>query len=311
MISVVVPCFNEAEVLPISIPIIEANLLKLNQQFEIIVVDDGSTDNTLQTLSELRSQFPSLRIIKLRNNSGHTAALHAGIQVATGDWCITMDCDLQDPPELLEEMYSTAIQNGVCLVNTKRNNRKTDTIFKRLSAKFYYKIISRITSVNVIPESADFRLMHRCLVDQIISLQEKPPVLRMIIPTLGFRSTTVEFKRPERVAGSTKYSLRKMVLLAVDSLFTFGIAPLRFILMCGVILGSISFLAALFELLVWLRGWAIPGVTTIVLPMLILNSFLLISVGLLGEYVGVAIREIRKRPEFLIETCPRQLKEIQ
>lgn len=303
MISLVIPCFNEAEVLPLSIPVIVENLSLLKDEYEILAVDDGSTDNTLQVLQELRVKYPIIRIIKLRGNFGHTAALHAGIKEANGEWCFTMDCDLQDPPELLPKMYEEALEHKVCLVNTTRVSRKSDTYFKRMTANIFYKLISRLSGVPIIPNSADYRLMHKCLRVRLTTLNEVNPVLRMIIPSLGYQSRTVTFIRPDRAAGKTKYSLRKMILLAVNSVFTFGIRPLRFILLTGSILGVFSFTAALLEFIVWLRGWAIPGITTIVLPMLLLNSFLLVAVGLLGEYVGVAINEIRNRPSFVIDEC--------
>jgi glycosyltransferase involved in cell wall biosynthesis len=312
MISVVIPCFNEAECLPETLPVIVKELREISPDWEIVLVDDGSQDQTYTlmknavTTSNLTSR-EDIRLVKLRRNYGHMRALRAGIEVAKFDWVVTMDLDLQDPPRVIREMLFEAEASNSCLVVARRKTRDYDGKFKRFSAFWYYKTVKFLAGQEIQENVADFRLMHKCVVNWIKSSQESQFVFRLLLPKQGFKSSTVDFARPPRVYGTTKYSLHKMLKLALDSSLTFGVKPLRICGFAGIVLGVFTFLLGVFQIGVYLTDNSIPGVPSILLPMLFLNAFILVAIGIMGEYLGVLLSEIRNREIDVIEKCNRQI----
>jgi len=300
MLSVVVPMYNEEAVIPIFVDRLRPVLDGLALPYEVVAVDDGSADKTATLLFEHGRDWPELRLVKLRRNSGHQAALTAGLQRARGDWVVSIDADLQDPPETIVEMLRLAREQGLDVVFGVRSDRSTDTAFKRLTAGAYYRLMRRIVGGEMPSQAGDFRLLSREAVDVLNRLPERTPVYRLLVPSLGFASGTVAYARERRAAGETKYPVRKMVALAWDSAANFSAAPLRL----ATWLGVTAFIACLglmvFGVVVWANGTVIPGWTSLFLAVLLLASVQLICLGLLGEYVSRIYRTVQNRPTFHI-----------
>ena len=221
-----------------------------------------------------------------------------------------MDADLQDPPELLPQMLATARSQGVAVVYAARPDRSTDTWFKRRTAGAYYAVVERLTGVRLPPHAGDFRLLRRDVVTALSALPEQRRVYRLLIPMLGFPSAVVEHPRSERAAGRTHYSVRKMALLASDSVVSFSTTPLRIATGIGVLSAGVAGLLAVWALLVRITGNAVPGWTSLALPVLFLGAVQLLCLGVLGEYVGRIYDEVKRRPAYRLEEAPRLEDEV-
>jgi glycosyltransferase involved in cell wall biosynthesis len=300
VLSVVVPVFDEQDVLPLLVPRLRPVLDGLGEQYEVLFVDDGSGDATPQLLAELAEAWPEVRVVRLASNAGHQAALTAGLRRADGDIVVTMDADLQDPPELVPEMLRTAREERVDVVYAARPSRSADTWFKRRTAGAYYRLVQRMTGVSLARHAGDFRLITRPVVDALNALPEHHRVYRLLIPLLGFPSAVAEHPRETRAAGRTHYPVRKMVLLASDSLVSFTSAPLRLATLLGLTSAGFSMLLAGWVLLVRVTGNAVPGWTSLALPVLFLGAVQLLCLGILGEYVGRVYDEVKRRPAYRV-----------
>jgi dolichol-phosphate mannosyltransferase len=306
LISVVIPAFNESLVIQESIARIRRVLESERLHHEILVVNDGSTDDTLQILVKLQSTSP-LRIINLARNSGHMAAIRAGLEASNGDYVVTIDADLQDPPESIPEMlktFSNAL-NGDALnsnalfydvVQAYRADRSSDSIWKRKSASIYYSFVSKITGITLTPHAADYRIMKRHVVESLLALPERTLVYRLLIPSMGFRVALFPIERNKRFAGSSKYTNRKMVGLAIDSVIGFTNRPLRFLAFAGIFASFILFLGSILTLMIYVFGNTLPGWPSLALLMLSFNAFLFAGLGLVGEYVGRIYQLVQARP---------------
>lgn len=307
MLSVVVPVFNEQDVLPLLVPRLRA---VLDEGDEVLFVDDGSTDATPVVLADLARHWPQARVVALARNSGHQAALTAGLDRAQGDWVVTMDADLQDPPELIPQLLATARAQGVDVVYAARGDRSTDSRFKRTTAGLYYRTVERLTGVPVTAHAGDFRLVSRAVVTALHGLPERKRVYRLLIPMLGFDSAVVHHRRETRAAGQTSYTLRRMVLLAGDSVVSFSTTPLRLATGLGLLTAGSSALLAIWVVLVNITGNAVPGWASITLGVLFLGTVQLLCLGVLGEYVGRIYDEVKARPLYRVRgetasgTCP-------
>lgn len=309
LLSVVIPVFNEALVISESIKRIREILHVSQINHEILVINDGSSDDTLKILIQIQ-ELTALRIINLSTNSGHMNAIRAGLEASYGDFVLTIDADLQDPPEAIPDMYAiiTAEQNdknrggqntlGVSydVVQAYRADRTTDTLWKRKTAALYYKIVKKITGIDLIPHAADYRIMKRHVVDTLIALPEKKLVFRLLIPSLGYRIALFPIERRKRFAGDSKYTNRKMVSLAIDSIIGFSNRPLRFLAYLGTFASIVLFLASVGTLFLYLFGDTIPGWPSLVLLLLSFNAFLFAGLGLVGEYVGRIYQLAQARP---------------
>lgn len=202
VVSVVVPMYNEEAVLPLFVERLRPVLDDLGAGYEVVVVDDGSTDTTPVVLQRVLREWPNVRVVRLRANAGHQAAISAGLQRALGDWVVTIDADLQDPPETIARMYAAATAEHVDVVYGVRTDRTTDSAFKRHTAGAFYRMMRRLAKLDISQDAGDFRMMSRSTVDAINALPEHNRVLRLVVPTLGFPSTTVDYKRDPRAAGS-------------------------------------------------------------------------------------------------------------
>jgi glycosyltransferase involved in cell wall biosynthesis len=266
----------------------------------VVAVDDGSTDATATLLAELRRKWPQLRVIGLRRNAGHQAALTAGLHRAVGEYVVSIDADLQDPPEKIVEMLALARRDNLDVVYGVRADRTTDTVFKRTSAELYYLIMRRLIGSWVPRHAGDFRLLSRRAVNALIALPEHRPVYRLLVPSLGFPSGVVTYVREERVAGSTKYPIRTMVRLAFDSVANFSAAPLRIATWLGLVSFAMCLLMFAVGMAAYLTGTTVPGWTSLFVAVLFLGGVQLICVGLVGEYIGRIYAALQGRPTYYI-----------
>ncbi|GLW71359.1 glucosyl transferase [Kitasatospora phosalacinea] len=299
-LSVVIPMYNEEAALPALVARLRPALDGTNVSYEVVAVDDGSADRTAELLEEIRQGWSELRIVKLRRNSGHQAALTAGLHSSVGDYVASIDADLQDPPEKIPEMLELARRDKLDIVYGVRSDRSTDTGFKRWTAGAYYWLMRRMVGKRVPSQAGDFRLLSREAVDALKSLPDQQQVYRLLVPWLGFPSGQVTYFREERVAGETKYPLSKMIRLAIDSITNFSAAPLRIATWLGVLsfFGCFAMLAATIG--IYLAGHTVPGWTSLFVAMLFIGGIQLICVGLLGEYIGRIYTAVQKRPTFFI-----------
>jgi polyisoprenyl-phosphate glycosyltransferase len=299
-LTVVVPMFDEEAVLPLFAERLRPVLDGLGEAYEVLVVDDGSRDSTPLLLLREQRVWPQLRVVRLRANAGHQAALSAGLARARGAWVATLDADLQDPPELLHEMIAAARAVSVDVVYAVRTDRSTDSLFKRLTAAGYYRLMQRLVGGHVNADAGDFRLMSRATVDAVNSLPDHHRVLRLVVPALGFPSATVPYRRAPRAAGRTKYPLSRMLRLTVDSLTGFSVAPLRLATWFG--LGGALATAVLlaYAVVADLSGRTVPGWTSTVVVVAAVGAVQLLCLGMLGEYVGRLYTQMQGRPSYFV-----------
>jgi polyisoprenyl-phosphate glycosyltransferase len=305
-LAIVVPCYNEQDALPRT----ARELLGLCDRMtsrgviaadsELYFVDDGSRDGTWALIDRLANAERGVRGIKLSRNRGHQNAILAGMFEAEGDIVVTIDADLQDDASVIEAMVN-AHRRGADIVYGVRARRETDSPFKRLSAQLYYRILL-LLGVDIVFNHADFRLMSRRAIEALRAHDEVNLFLRGIVPTLGFPSEIVHYERAERMAGESKYPLRKMLALAADGITSFSAVPLRLIATLGLVMFVTSLLLSLWVL--WIRLFtskAVPGWASLTLPMYLLAGIQLLSVGVVGEYVGKIYMETKRRPRYFIE----------
>ena len=309
-LAIVIPCYNEQEVLPET----SSRLIALMQSYReqnlvtgdsyILLVDDGSKDNTWEQIEALSRTHPEFRGLKLSRNFGHQHALLAGLHQAN-DVTITVsvDADLQDDLNAIREMI-LKYQQGAEIVYGVRDDRGSDSVFKRSSALLFYKILSWM-GVESVYNHADFRLMSQVTLDAFRQFGESNIYLRGMVPMLGYNSDTVYYKRTERFAGTSKYNLKKMLSLAWNGISSLSILPLRFVTFCGFSIFSISILLSLYALYSYLFQETTMGWTSTVLPIYFLGGIQLLCIGLLGEYVAKIYKEVKQRPKYIIEKMVR------
>ena len=300
LLSVVTPMYNEREAVDQFVARLRPALDGLGAEYEVVAVDDGSTDATVSRLLQLRADWPQLRVVSLRRNVGHQTALRAGFQAVRGEYVVSIDADLQDPPEVIGEMLALARRDQVDVVYGVRSDRSTDSAFKRNSAGLYYWMMRRLVGPTLSDQAGDFRLMSRAVVTVLNSLPEPRPVYRLVVPSLGFSSSEVSYARQERVAGRTKYPLSRMVRLTFDSVTGFSAAPLRLATWLGLFSFLLCVALIVTALVAWGSGGVVPGWTSLYIAVLLLGGIQLICLGLLGEYVGRIYMASQQRPPYLI-----------
>jgi glycosyltransferase involved in cell wall biosynthesis len=302
-LSVVVPLFNEAEnvdELLRRIRVVIAGLTVAPASYEVILVDDGSRDTTLEKLLAASHADPHLRIVSLSRNFGHQIAATAGLDAARGDAVVLMDGDLQDPPELIDE-FLAKFRDGYDVVFATRRRRAGESRFKLLTAALFYRIIRRLTNVSIPVDTGDFRLMSRRVVSALRDSRERHRFIRGLVSWVGFKQTGIEYDRAERHSGASKYPFSKMLKFAVDGITAFSEIPLRIATWFGFIVSGVAFAVALFEIGVRIfTGYNLPGYTSTVFAILFLGGVQLIGIGILGEYVGRIYDEIKGRPLYLV-----------
>jgi polyisoprenyl-phosphate glycosyltransferase len=299
-LSVVIPMYDEEDVLPLLVERLRPLLDGLGTSYEVLAVDDGSRDATPVLLQRYRHTWPQLRLLRLRANAGHQAAISAGLAHARGDFVATLDADLQDPPEVIAEMLAVARRDGVDVVYGVRADRSTDSAFKRGSARAFYRLIRRVSGTTAPADAGDFRLMSRATVAAVNSLPEHHRVLRFVVPALGFPSREVRYRRETRAAGSSKYPLARMIRLSVDSLTGFSTAPLRLATWFGIGGGIAAFGLLVYALIAQLSGRTVAGWTSTVVAVAAVGAVQLLCVGLLGEYIGRMYTMMQGRPSYFV-----------
>lgn len=292
--------YDEQDVLPLFVERLRPVLDDLSVRYEVVVVDDGSTDNTPVLLQRAMRDWPGLRMVRLRANSGHQAAISAGLQRSRGDWVVTIDADLQDPPEVITRMYDAAIARDVDVVYGVRTDRTTDSAFKRHTAGAFYRMMRRLAKLDISQDAGDFRMMSRSTVDAIIALPEHNRVLRLVVPTLGFPSTTVEYRRDVRAAGDSKYPLSKMIRLTLDSVTGFSQAPLRFATWFSLLGFVVAAAVLVYVVISKLNGGTTSGWASTVVILTVFSALQLLCLGILGEYVGRTYTALQQRPSYYV-----------
>ncbi len=298
VLSVVVPMYNEEAVLPLLVDRLRPALDRIGSSYEVVAVDDGSADQTPALLQRHRRDWPELRVVRLRANAGHQAAISAGLARALGDYVVTIDADLQDPPEIIGDMLARARADALDVVYGVRTDRSTDSAFKRVSARAFYGLIRRMAATDAAVDAGDFRLMSRATVEAVNTLPEKGRVLRFAVPALAFPSTSIGYRREERAAGRSKYPLSKMVRLSLDSVTSFSIAPLRVATWFGLLGGLAALGILVYALGAKLVGAALPGWTSTVVVVAAVGAAQLLCLGILGEYVGRTYEALQARPTY-------------
>jgi dolichol-phosphate mannosyltransferase len=304
-LSVVLPCYNEGQVIRETHRRVTAVCRGVGKPYEIIVVNDGSTDNVWAELLRLTGEDPHVVAVNLSRNHGHQLALSAGLQFARGERVLIMDADLQDPPELLPDMLRT-MDEGVDVVYAKRSSRRGDSPAKRLFCALFYRLLDKLADTRIPLDTGDFRLISRRVCDLIVAMPERHRFLRGMVSWVGYRQEPILYDRDARFAGQTKYPLRKLMALAVDGIISSSLKPLAFATVIGSITAVIGLLLLLYALYSWLfvgrtpQGWA-----SLLITVVFLGGLQLLMLGLMGEYLGRIHEQVRGRPMFLVESVVR------
>lgn len=307
VLYLVIPCYNEEAVLPITSKAVQNKMEALIQQNKIsaeskvLFVNDGSKDKTWSALEQLAARTPLFMALKLSHNVGHQNALLAGLMTARKycDAAISMDADLQDDIDAIDG-FLQKYSEGCDVVYGVRNKRDTDTFFKRTTAITFYKIMAKM-GVESVYNHADYRLMSKRALDALSEYHEVNLFLRGIVPLIGYRSDYVYYDRNERAAGESKYPLKKMINFAIDGITSFSVKPLRIISTFGVIIACLSIFALLYSLISKMTGNAVSGWTAIVASIWLLGGIQMLCIGVCGEYIGKIYNEVKRRPRFNIE----------
>ena len=280
------------------------NVLKSIEEYdyEIIFINDGSKDKTLEILETIAKEDNKVKVISFSRNFGHQSAVTAGLKYATGDATIIMDADLQDPPELIPDMLKYW-ENGYDVIYGKRKKREGESAFKLLTAKVFYETLNKLSDVEIPKDTGDFRLVDKKVVDVVNNLPEHNKFLRGLFSWVGFRQYAYEYERKERFAGKTKYPLKKMMKLAKDGIFSFSTKPLKIVGGLGIISVIISIAILIYAILSYAYSWnnLTPGWTSIMCTITFLGGVILLSLWMIGEYIGRIYEETKQRPQYIIE----------
>jgi polyisoprenyl-phosphate glycosyltransferase len=305
-LSIVVPCFNEDAVLDAFYGrMCDAAQESFGSDFEIIFVDDGSKDHTWPMIDRLVVRDKHVVGIKLSRNHGHQLALTAGLSAVRGDVILVIDADLQDPPELLESMFKLMTAEGADVVYGKRRSRLGETQFKKKTAQIFYRLLALSTSTDIPVDAGDFRLMTRRVSDLVVAMPERDRFIRGIVAWLGFKQLPMEYDREVRHAGTSKYPLRKMILLALDGFVGFSMLPLRIAGVLSLGLFLCLFGGALFTIISWFTLDVVKGWTSLTMLILLVSAVQLAVLSVVGEYVGRIYLQSKARPMFIIDNVRR------
>lgn len=308
-LSIVVPCCNEEEVLrEFHCRMAAAARALCGLRFELILVDDGSADNTWKIINELSAEDRNVVAVRLSRNHGHQLALTAGLSTVRGDVVLVIDADLQDPPELLGPMYDLMVREEADVIYGLRRSRAGESRFKRKSAEAFYRLLAKITRVRIPLDTGDFRLMSRRISDQVVQMPEHDRFIRGMVAWLGYKQVAYEYDRNPRFAGTTKYPLVKMIGFAMDALLSFSMVPLRIATYVGALLTTILTFVGIAAVISWIFSGTVPGWTSLTLLVVMISSVQLLVLGLIGEYVGRTYIQSKNRPLFVISHIHRRAR---
>lgn len=299
-LSVIVPMYNEAEVIEVTYHRLKAVLDTLGERYEIIFVDDGSRDKTSSIVRDICKTDRTVKLVEFSRNFGHQIAVTAGMDHASGRAIVLIDADLQDPPELIKDMVARW-REGYDVVYGKRIERKGESWFKKMTAAMFYRLLRSMTSVNIPVDTGDFRLMDRKVCDALSSMRERSRFIRGMVSWAGFKQTSVDYVREERYAGETKYPLRKMIRLSLDAMTSFSTKPLKIASVLGFVLSAAGFVY-LFVVLYqhFFTDRTTQGWTSLIAISLLFHGITLSLLGVLGEYIGRTYEEAKRRPLYLV-----------
>jgi polyisoprenyl-phosphate glycosyltransferase len=297
--SIVAPVFNEEETLPHFYKRVIAVMESQAESFELLFVNDGSRDGSFRIMQKLHEQDPRIHVINFSRNFGHQIAISAGLDYARGQAVIILDADLQDPPEVIP-MLIERWKNGAEVAYAQRMKREGETRFKLFTAAAFYRLIERITAINIPRNTGDFRLLDRRVVDVLISMREQHRFMRGLSAWVGFQQEAVLYDRQERFAGSTKYPLNKMIRFSLDAITSFSHVPLQLATSSGLLLAGLSLIGIVIAVFLRLFTGAIVGQASTLILVLFLGGIQLIFLGIIGEYLGRIYDEVRARPLYIV-----------
>jgi len=298
-LSIVVPIYNE------ELGIVEfANQLKMNldqlqMQYEVIFINDGSTDATQDKIESIK--WDELKSFEFQFNAGHMKALEAGFEKSTGKLVLTMDSDLQHPPKYIKNFIEKQKETNADVVYGIRDSRKEDSLFKRTTAKFYYGLVRKLSGINLRTNAADFRLITKNVRDVLVDLQEENKVFRLLIPSLGYKESEVIFQADKRMFGSSKYGIKEMGFLAISSVLSFSIKPLRWAIWIGLWAVVLALVWISYVLIAQFQGWVIQGWSSLIAAVILFAGVQLLLLGIVGQYIGQIYVSQQKRPKYLFK----------
>lgn len=301
-VDLIIPVFNEEEVINLFHTKLTAALIDLPYIFTVWYVNDGSKDGTGGKLAEIARNDSRVQVVELSRNFGHQAALTAGLDRAQADYVISLDGDGQHPPEMIAELLKLA-ETGYDIVQTERLDAEDISAFKRWTSAAFYRLINRIGSTQVTPGAADFRLLSRQVVEALRNMPEYHRFLRGMVAWVGYKSIILPYTPPPRMAGKSKYSLQKMVRLSMDAVFSFSLVPLYIGISLGILMLLLAFIEMIYVLSFWVTGNIsnlAPGWSSLMFIILIVGGFLMISIGVIGVYIGYIFQEVKGRPVYLV-----------
>ena len=306
VLYIVIPCYNEQEVLPLTAPQFREELRRLteagaiSEESRVLFVNDGSRDKTWQIIQELSAEDPHFQGLCLSRNRGHQNALLCGLMEARNrcDITISIDCDGQDDIRAMDQMVAE-YHAGAEIVYGVRSSRETDTFFKRFTAQSFYKLLNWM-GADTVYNHADYRLVSARVLKEFANFREVNIFLRGMFPLVGFKSTSVYYERNERLAGKSHYPLKKMLALAFDGITSLSVKPIRIITGMGVVISAVAFLLILYALIAWISGAAVAGWASTLIAVALLGGIQLISLGVIGEYVGKIFLETKQRPRYIV-----------
>ena len=308
ILYIVVPCYNEEEVLPITIEKIDNKLTslikknKISKDSKVMFVNDGSKDKTIEVIKKLHKKDKRVRYVSFSRNFGKEAAMYAGLEASFGDYVTLMDADLQDPPSLLEEMYNLIKDEGYDCVGTRRVTRKGEPPIRSFFARMFYKIINKLSSIEMVDGARDYRLMTRQMVDSIISLKEYNRYSKGLFSFVGFKTKWLEYENIERVAGETKWSFWKLFIYAIDGICAFSTKPLVISALIGLMFCIISFVMIIFIIVkTLLYGDPVNGWPSLVCIIFMVSGIQLFCMGIMGEYLAKTYLETKNRPIYIVK----------
>jgi dolichol-phosphate mannosyltransferase len=299
-ISIVVPLYNEEKNIRLMHDRLVSSILKISSNFEIIYVNDGSKDNSFLELLKLSNEDERVKYINFSRNFGHQIAVTAGLDYSKGAAVVIIDGDLQDPPEVIPEMYAL-YKEGFEVVYGQRLIRKGESFLKKITAKYFYRILKKITNINIPVDTGDFRLIDRKIVNDLKNMPEQNKFLRGQIAWLGYRQTSIFFERDERKFGETGYPFSKMLKFALDGITGFSDVPLQFVTKTGIFISFISFLVILYAIFShFILERTITGWTSLIISSMFIGGVQLISVGIIGEYISRINKNVQNRPLYIV-----------